>query len=70
MADRCSICGLYIESLSDIDASGAIGKVGTAFTKAVSTKFRLIMEHRSHVHLATYQHVEGTLTDDDLFVDR
>lgn len=91
MADRCSICGLYLESMADLFDStldpvgtkmqmpdgrifraglaGAIGSVGHALTEGVYTKFRLIMKHRNHAHIAKYEHVEGTLSDNDLFAE-
>ncbi len=67
MADRCSICGLYIESLADIfnDPLGTLGTVADKLTQGVATGLLLRLDHQNHAHLATYEHVEGTLVDDD-----
>ncbi len=66
MADRCSICGIYLESLADIFASeNWRGTTATKLTQGIATGFLLRLDHQNHAHLATYEHVEGTLTDED-----
>ncbi len=66
MADRCSICGFYSKSLADVFAKDDHpGTAADQFTDAYIVNVRLRWEHFSHAHLATYEHVEGTLSDKD-----